>query len=49
MLHGGLHPFGVRGDIFEDFAKALGTTPDKLKEPGEQGAPDIVLQDHVMG
>ena len=37
MLHGGLHPFGVRGDIFEDFAKALGTTPDKLKEQLRDG------------
>jgi len=37
MLHGGLHPFGVRGDIFEDFAKALGTTPDRLKEQLRDG------------
>ena len=37
MLHGGFHPFGVRGDIFEDFAKALGTTQGKLKEQLRDG------------
>jgi len=37
MLHGGRHPFGVRGDIFEDFAKVLGTTPHKLKEQLRDG------------
>lgn len=36
-LHGGLHPFGVRGDIFEDFAEALGTTAEKLKKQLRDG------------
>ena len=41
-LHGGpggprLHAFGPRGDIFEDLAKALGTTPAKLKESLRDG------------